>query len=287
MESSEIATQLDSHQEGAVFPTSYDPMIMGPVNTPKLLDHLGEYGIGPTGVAVLRLIYRYAGSDWACCYQPELAKQLGIDRRTAQRAIRGLVDANLIQKRKSDRKPKDRGYLCEYKIDWPSVYSRLHLDPVPAKSEVPNQLLQYANHVSVLPFKFFNGAWFKDGRLILLTKDDKQYSLPGDDREVLRYIYGKHYGRAIPPESLDYYVRVAARVTPRLVSLLTAGFMLTKTQVRSPNYYTKLLEDKLAQAKKPPRKYAKKKAAPFATIKISEQGGPFTVVFRQGTAVKK
>jgi hypothetical protein len=245
----------------------YDPLLKGDVRTPALLDGLGEVGLDPTKVAILRFVYRYAGSEFECFHQPTLAKQMALSLSTAQRAIECLLSAGLIDKRKAKRKPADRGYLCEYRICWKGVYELLHLPPQPdprSSQSIPDL---YANDAKKLPFKFFARAWWKDGRLVVETKDGTQYSLPGDDREVLRYVIGKHFGKPVPAASMDTYVHIAPVVTPRLLSLLTIALAVTKTVPRSPAYYTKVLQDKRIQAKLPPQS-GSRKSAPIRMITI-------------------
>jgi hypothetical protein len=226
-----------------------DPFAMGRQTVPQAIEDLGSKGIHPIIVAILRFLWRHGKSRWNTVHQPALAERLGISVRTVQRYLNKALTVGLIEFRKSARKPKDRGYLCDYRINWPGVFEKHgHLFKAETQLTLEDMMWMNAMNAKRLPLRFFLSATLQHGLLRLVTRDGDNYVLPRDGYDVLRYVAEKHYGRSIPEDSLETFINTVGRVTPRLLSLFAFALANNKITPDSPGYYTKILQKKQQQA---------------------------------------
>jgi hypothetical protein len=251
-----------------------DPLAMGRLTVPLAIEELGSKGVDIVTVAILRFIWRYGKSKWVRVHQPELAKQLNISVRTAQRHLKEAKRLGLIEFQQSSTKPKDGGYFCEYRINWRRVFA-YHELTFQAGSDFNIEDLQWINAYKAknLPHRFFSEAVLRDRVLHVVTRDNRHHVLPRDGYEVLRYVAETHYGRAISEDSLDTLMNTAGRITPRLLSLFSFALASNKTVPDSPGYYTRILQKNRLQAFGPPKTNKRKdlsRAIPIIKIKLAE-----------------
>ncbi len=252
-----------------------DPFHRGRMTVPFAIEDLGSKGVDLITVAILRFIWRYGRSGWARVHQPALAKDLNISVRTAQRHLKAAQRERLIEFQQSSRKPKDRGYLCEYRINWRRVFAYYNWAFEPQR-DLKLEDLQWVNAMKAkaLPYRFFSNATLKGKHLHLVTRDDETHVLPGDDYQVLKYVAEAHYGRQIPEDSLDTFVNIAGRLTPRLLSLFSFALASIKKIPDSPGYYTRILQRNREQAMGPPKKNKTRtphRAVPTIKITVPDQ----------------
>ena len=243
--------------------------LMGRQSVPQAIDDLGSQGIHPIAVAILRFIWRYGRSRWTPVYQPKLAKDLGISTRTGQRYLKGLLQSGLIEFQPSKRIPQDRGYICEYKINWHNVYKKYNQVFQPQTHATFRDLTWLnGSKATTLPRRFFRSAVYEANALTVVTNNGTKYVLPRDSAEVVTYLVEEHYGRSIPAGSLDTIIETASTVYPRLLSLFSFALAATRTQPNSPGYYVTVLKDKGIKAMCPPNQKRSNSDTRIRTIRI-------------------
>jgi hypothetical protein len=267
-----VVSQGSSNEVDGRLPVTADPFELGRQTVPQAIDDLGLKGVSLGEVAILRFIWRFGKSNWTRVFQPTLAKHLGVSVRTAQRWLAEARKHGLIEFQESERKPQDRGYLCEDRIAWSGVFRRHGYRFSDRPTPTLEKLLEFnGSKVTELPGRFFSEAkWLKHGNLRVVTRDGISHDLPRGGIDALRYVAETHFGRPIANDSIETFAFVAGQVTPRLLALFSFALAYTKTKPDSPGYYTRLLQKNRKLAFVPPqeRSTAKHEKETIRTIRI-------------------
>ena len=134
---------------------------LGSTTVPVAIEMLGAGGVDITTVALLRKIWCRGGCAFTILDHSTAAGELGIKRQTVWRKLTVAEQQNLLEKRISKQKAKTRGYLCEYRILWKTVFDRLGYDYDPDHQFSGEESDWIANSVSTLP-----ACWFTKGRFL-------------------------------------------------------------------------------------------------------------------------
>ena len=201
-----------------------------------------------------------------------MASHLGLSVRTLQRAIERPLLSSLMEKRPSTAYKPAQGHVCEYRIITEKVWGILGRKPPREPLTRKDLLDSHAFDVRSLPAKFFSSARWDGVRLIVSTAGPNQqtFELPKQEREVLKWVVEKHYGRAVSEASLDTFCRAAITLTPRLLGLITGALATVKTTPSSAGYYTKVIGDKVVKAMKSSAHRSTKSIPPYKTIRIRD-----------------